>query len=133
MGKQKRQQERVIRLAKHHQWKCTPGYMLIAADRGAVRFEVPSGWYNDFWGPDGQPPSIRVCDVEPPDDSCRLVLSIVRFPMMDIDEMPLERLFPKLGGLGVHHLRRPGHKIAWTEMDVEKDRTNGRPIRTLLH
>lgn len=106
--------------------------MLIVADGGAARFEVPSGWYHDFWSPDGEPPSIRVCDVDPPDDNCRLVLSLQRFPLQDIDSMPMGRLYPGLDQPGAHHIRRPGYKLAWTTLEVVADKTNGRPILTFM-
>jgi len=132
VGKKRRRPDKVIRMAKDHQWKCTPGYMLMVADGGAVRFEVPSGWYHDFWSPEGEPASIRVCDVDPPDDNCRLVLSLQRFPIADIDSLPFGKLHPRLDRPEAHHLRRVGFKLAWTTLDVIADRTNGRPIRTFI-
>lgn len=132
MGSKKRRNDKEIPLAKDHKWKCTPGYMLIVADGGVVRFEAPSGWYNDFWEPGDVPPSIRVCDGNPPDDDCRIVLSVTRFPFMDIDSRPISRLHPKLAEPQAHHIRRPGYKLAWAILDPMPDKNNGRSITTFV-
>jgi len=132
VGKKKRKPSQTIPLDPNHKWKCSPGHMLLVAEGGAVRFEVPTGWFHDFWSPDGGPPSVRICDVEPPDDNCRLVLSIQRFPLLDIDAIPIGKLHPRLGEPEAHHLRRPGQKLSWTVLDVEPDRVSGRPILTYL-
>lgn len=69
--------KKTLPLPSGHQWKCSPGYNLFVADRGAVRFEFPEGWMSRPNPKDG---SIGLHDAEPPADNVALRVSILRLP-----------------------------------------------------
>jgi len=82
--------KRVFRLAEGQSWKCKPGYQSIVGDRGAFRFDVPTGWH---FVPGT--PTLKFYDREPPDDDILLEVTPFRLPAGAIDwgELPLAQLF----------------------------------------
>src|SRR5262245_23581809 len=83
-------QERTDRLPAHHGWRSKPGYKIFVANRGDVRFDVPSTWVISMPG--------RECDVESrdrkaPRDDCVIQLSVWHHPPgIDWTGLPLEEL-----------------------------------------
>jgi len=108
------------KLRPDHTWRASPGYGVFVADRGAVRFEFPSGWTMKP-GPD----SIRFTDRKPPDDDCLLQVSVQRCPPdLDWTLLPLPELLADIvredkRGLTVcgdtHYERRLDLELAWVE------------------
>ena len=109
-----------VKLKENHGWKAKPGYKIFVADRGAIRFDLPKEWVIV-----PGPKSIRFYDRQPPDDNCRLEVSLIRHPPIDWSGLPLPQLIrevvkdgprdtPNIGG--VHALRRPDLELAWTEL-----------------
>jgi hypothetical protein len=84
-----RWEKRTIKLNDKHSWKAPPGYNLFVADRGAVRFNYPHGWAvvpaDDC---------IQFCDKQPPHDNCRLAVSYLQLPPVDLSGLPLAKLLP---------------------------------------
>ncbi len=37
-------EQQTYKIPKNHNWHAKPGYNVFVADRGAVRFSIPSGW-----------------------------------------------------------------------------------------
>jgi hypothetical protein len=120
------------RLPKNHGWKSKPGYKLLIANRGEVRFDFPEGWVVNF-GDD----SVRINDREPPDDECVLQISVHYLPPgIDWSGLPVRTLLEGLGddddkerrtlGRGdVIVIKRPDVEIAWYEqriLDVKENR-----------
>jgi hypothetical protein len=70
-------QKRTDRLLAHHGWRSKPGYKIFVANRGDVRFDIPSKWVIAMPG--------RECDVElrdrkAPHDDCIIQLSVWHHP-----------------------------------------------------
>lgn len=61
-----------LRLKENHGWTCREGYNIFVADRGAVRFDIPTGWIVE----PGENGSIKVMDREPPDDDCTVEMTV---------------------------------------------------------
>lgn len=84
-----RWEKRTLKLKNKHSWKAPPGYSIFAADRGAVRLNYPHGWAvvpaDDC---------IQFCDKQPPNDNCRLAVSYLRLPPVDLSGLPLTKLLP---------------------------------------
>jgi hypothetical protein len=80
-------EEETLKLKKHHGWKGKPGYRIFVADRGAMRFNFPQDWIV-VPGDD----SINFHDKQPPDDDCRLAVSIMRLPPIDWSALRLSEL-----------------------------------------
>jgi len=81
-------EERRLRMDDDHGWRCRPGYSIFVADRGAVRFDVPSSWkvVVDDEG-------VKIHDKAPPDDNCRIQLSVHYLPPgVDWSELPPAKL-----------------------------------------
>lgn len=84
-----RWEKKKFRLPEASGWKAKPGYQIFVADRGAVRFDIPSGWVVV----PAEGGSICFYDRQPPDDNCRLQLSVMRLPpIRDWRELPLPKL-----------------------------------------
>lgn len=107
-------------LRKGHRWHTRPGFSRLVLDRGAVGFDVPSGW---VVRPGRN--STEVLDKAPPDDDVRLEVSFNRMaPGIDWSRAPLEEMVPELvnddhrevltRGM-VRKLTRKGLRGAWTE------------------
>lgn len=106
-----------------HGWRCKPGYTIFVADRGAVRFDFPETWVV-VPGDDG----IVLHDTQPPDDNCRLQLSVFRLaPGLDWGTLPLASMLDQslaggdddddvLSRSPIAHVLRPGLEIVWTEI-----------------
>lgn len=75
-------------LDEDHRWRCKPGYSVFVADRGAVRFDIPKEWVVlvDASG-------VRIHDKQPPDDDCRLQLTVFYPPPVPgVEELPLAQM-----------------------------------------
>ena len=80
--------KRDIRLPEDHGWRARPGNVVFVANRGAVHFEIPREWVIE---PIGSTPAIY--DKKPPDDNCRLQLSVFPLPPgMDWSGLPLAEM-----------------------------------------
>ena len=64
-----------FRMDDDHSWRCKPGYKIFVADRGAVRFDFPEDWVVV-----GDAEGIKLHDKPPPDDNCRIQLSVFHLP-----------------------------------------------------
>ena len=117
-----------VPLPASHQWKCSPGHLLLVADRGEVSFEYPDGWHVA----PGKKGELCVRDRPHPDDECRVQLSIIRtpgvsasafaaLPLTDLLRQALgdEAKMPHTPGwtrvTDVSELERPGLRAAWAE------------------
>jgi hypothetical protein len=115
------------RLRADHTWRSRPGYKIFVVDRGAVRFDIP-----DSWVVVADADGVRLHDKQPPDDECRLQVSVIRLPAgIDWTDLPLPGLLAQaidgpdpgdhgtdreiLGRDPVSQVLRPGLEIAWTE------------------
>lgn len=81
-------EKRDLRMDDDHGWRCKPGYQIFVADRGAVRFDFPKGWVivADAEG-------IKIHDRQPPDDNCRIQLSVHYLPHgVDWGDLPPAKL-----------------------------------------
>lgn len=108
------------KLRAGHGWTAKPGYKIIVADRGAVRFDLPAAWIME-----PSKDSLRFKDRKPPNDDCLLQVSYLRAPRgVDWSVLPLldllsdvvrddERKLTPLGG--VVHVKRPDLELAWVE------------------
>lgn len=119
MGKQKWTKES-LRLKDNHAWSAPEGYRIFVADRGALRINFPDGWVVK---PDED--SIKLYDREPPDDNCRLALSYLRLPPVDLSGLPVDSMIQialdsetrvVLDTAPIVHRDRPGLDIAWTDI-----------------
>jgi hypothetical protein len=108
-------------LAPNHGWEATEGYQVFVAGRGAVRFEVPSGWHFE-----PKEKSFRFLDQAPPDDECGLEVSYNVFAKgVNWKDLPLTPIVRKvmqedtrdLIEVGeVIPLKRQTAKIVWGEL-----------------
>lgn len=119
-----------------HGWQCKPGNNLFIADRGAVAFETPAKWVVRY-----ENKTLSIHDQDPPDDQCRISLTIYRLPpvrggwkklplekmMADVDRM--EKKSKKRPPSELHIERRPDMDLVWADKGTYKDPLNGRPIR----
>ena len=130
-----------------HAWKCSPGYTLFIADRGAVRFEFPQGWLH---GPE-EDGSIGFHDRKPPDDDVSLKASVIRLPpgvnLAALNaELPVEKMIlMALDGPAtdpdrrakrtfdgvVHRVAKPDAAVCWVET-FGPDPENGRLVRSRM-
>ena len=121
-------QTQVVPLPASHNWKCSPGHLLLVADRGEVSFEYPDGWHVS----PGDKGEIRIHDRPHPADECRIQLSIIRTPgygAAAFKDLPLTELLrnaladeaDRAGCPGwtrvsdVTTLERPGLRLVWAE------------------
>jgi hypothetical protein len=134
-------QKRTYRPPAHHGWRSKPGYKVFVANRGDVRFDIPSTWVISMPG--------RECDVElrdrkAPRDDCIIQLSVWHHPAgVDWTGLPLEELAGRRGGAAApggglsfaqqpttladdadrdtlwrgepHYEKRPGAELVWRE------------------
>jgi hypothetical protein len=115
------------RLRDDHTWRSRPGYKIFVVDRGAVRFDIP-----DTWMVVADADGVRLHDKQPPDDDCRLQVSVIRLPAgIDWSSLPLPAMLAQavdepgpgedgpmreiLGRDPVSQTLRTGLEIAWTE------------------
>ena len=106
-----------LKLKEGHTWKCRPGYKICVLAEGALRFDVPQGW---VMRPGER--SVKLYDLAPPDDNCRLEVSLLRHSQIDWSGLDLDQLIRNsVGGepgaqtQEVHHQQRPGVELAWVE------------------
>lgn len=127
--------ETVLTLKEGHTWKCKPGYKIFVLDRGTLRFDIPENWVMELGDK-----SVRFFDKQPPDDNCRLEVSLLRHPLIDWTGLPLEKLLrDSLAGKsvheaplgGIHRETRPGVDLAWTETTFI-DPQLGNPARSRI-
>lgn len=113
--------KRTIPMDPDHGWRSKPGYQIFVADRGAVRFDFPVGWpvVVDEEG-------IKIHDREPPDDECRIQLSVFRLPPeVDLTGLPIATMLADaldahdedvISQTPIRHVLRPGLEIVWREV-----------------
>lgn len=117
----KKWEKTTLRLAKDHTWEAPPGYNIFAADRGAVLFNIPATWTIT----PNEDLSIAFHDKPPPDDDCRLQLSVFHL-RPDIDWSGLNVREMLEGALGdtykgvlsvgeIVAARHHGLELAWRE------------------
>lgn len=108
-----------------HGGKAKPGYSVFVADRGALRIDIPEGW---FWSQDAD--SFKFFDREPPADRCTLACSLWRlgerlgrlarqFPLGPLVTAALkdgDRDRKPVSVSDVREERRGGLDLAWAEM-----------------
>ena len=127
--------KQALKLAEDHSWKAKPGHKIFVADHGAIRFDFPEEWVVDP-GSD----SVRFYDRQPPDDNCRLEVSLMRLPPIDWSGLPLSTLIQEvvngdhrnLAGKGdIHSVQRLDLELAWIEV-IFMDPAEGREARSRL-
>jgi hypothetical protein len=127
--------ESVLKLQEDHTWKCKPGYKIFVLDHGALRFDVPEDWVMEL----GKT-SVKFHDRQPPDDNCRLEVSLLRHPQIDWSLLPLDQLLRQLGcgrsgegtrSRGGPRQSRPGIEIAWVE-EIFIDPNERKPARSRI-
>ena len=114
-------EETVLKLRVGHTWRCKPGYKIFVLGEGALRFDVPRDWVVQ---PNER--SVRLYDRQPPDDDCRLEVSLLRHSQTDWTGLPLEQLI--LGVVAekpgdtvpdtlpeIRRQNRPGVELVWIE------------------
>lgn len=108
------------KLPAHHGWRSKPGHKIFVANRGAVRFDIPEAWTIE----PGENGSVKFHDRPPPDDDCRLELSVFMFPNgVDWTELPMDQLVAttakgtreRLSQTETRRERRDDLEIAWYE------------------
>ncbi len=107
-----------FRLKDGHTWRSKPGFKIFVVDGGALRFDVPQDWVIEF----GEK-SVRFYDRQPPEDNCRLEVSMLHHFGIDWSELPLDQLLRSsvratdetTPDEDVHRLSRPGVEVAWLE------------------
>ena len=105
-------EKETLKLKKNHGWKGKPGYRIFVADRGAMRFNFPEDWVV-VPGDD----SINFHDKQPPDDDCRLAVSVMRLPPIDWSGLRLSALVQQV-------LDGDERKVEQTGKIVEERRGN---------
>ena len=127
--------KQILKLREGHGWKAKPGYKIFVADHGAIRFDIPEEWIIV-----PGPKSIRFYDRQPPDDNCRLEVSLMRTPPVDWSGLPLSELIQKAlnddatetrGRGEVHTAKRPDLELVWTETSF-MDRKERREARSRI-
>lgn len=123
-----------LRLDANHQWKAKRGYSIFVIDRGAVRFDIPKGWYFD---PEAK--TTTLYDRKPPADDIRLQITVFYLPAgMDWSALPLVEQLEDASGqpdpkeieqLEVKYQRRPDLELAWRDIRW-LDATQNREART---
>ncbi len=103
-----------LKLKDGHTWKCSPGYKICVLAEGALRFDVPREWVYE-----PSEASVKVYDATPPDDNCRLEVSLLRHSQIDWSGLDLDGLIRNSTGAkadaDIRRQQRPGVEIAWTE------------------
>jgi len=120
-----------LKLKEGHTWRCGPGYKICVLAEGALRFDVPRDWFSE----PGET-SLRIYDLTPPDDNCRLEVSLLRHAQIDWSGLSLDQLIRNSIGartcdedLDIHRQQRPGVEIAWVESSSME---NGKQARSRL-
>jgi hypothetical protein len=126
-------EETVLKLKEGHTWRCKPGYKIFVLGQGALRFDVPRDWVVQ---PDER--SVKLYDRQPPDDNCRLEVSLLRHSQIDWTGLPLDQLIlnavAEKPGEAIPEIRRqsrPGIELVWVEKAFI-DPQLGNPARTRI-
>lgn len=78
----------VRKLPDDHRWEANPGNNVFVGGAGAIRFDIPEDWIVE---PTSD--SIVFHDTQPPDDDCRLKVSIIHLPPgIDWTDLSLTKL-----------------------------------------
>lgn len=78
----------VHKLPDDHRWEAKPGNNVFVGGAGVIRFDIPTDWIVE---PTSD--SIVFHDKQPPDDDCRLQVSIIHLPPgIDWSKLPLTLL-----------------------------------------
>jgi len=113
-------EKETLKLKKHHRWKGKPGYRIFVADGGAMRFNFPEHWIV-VPGDD----SINFHDKQPPDDDCRLAVSVMKLPAIDWSGLRLSALVQQVLDGDERKVEQPGKiveehrghlELAWAEV-----------------
>jgi len=130
-----------VPLPAGHGWRCKEGNSLFVADRGAATFEIPSGWVVRH----DQNQTLCIHDRPPPDDACRISLTIFHLPpvrggwgvalsdlIQQLEEMERSSPGDKTSSPArrrdaIHTERRPDLELVWTDKGCSPDRENGKP------
>src|SRR2546430_2888448 len=84
--------EERLRMPKEHGWQAKPGYSVFVADRGAARFNIPSGW--KLKPTEGG--SIQFRNKPEPDDDALLEISVMHLnPQVVWADLPLDEFLLK--------------------------------------
>ena len=131
-----------VPLPASHGWHCKPGNKLFVADRGAVAFEIPHGWVIKH-DPKG---TLTLHDKAPPDDSCRISLTVFHLPPVKggWGQLPLEKQMidaerdmskkkkkhrKPASPMIIHNEPRLDGELVWADKAHWPDPENGRLIR----
>jgi hypothetical protein len=111
---------KTYRLTEKHRWKCKPGYRICVLDRGAIRFDFPSGWQITQ-----DTDCVRIRDRAHPDENCVMGVSNMLVPPVAW-EVPLQEMVEASAleeghvvlerGPAVAATRADGVEIAWREI-----------------
>ena len=110
-------QKTKLKLKEGHTWRCSPGYKICVLAEGALRFDVPREWVTE-----PSAASVKLYDATPPDDNCRLEVSLLRHSQIDWSGLDLETLIHNSAGgnadaerKDIHRQQRPGVALVWIE------------------
>jgi hypothetical protein len=122
-----------LKLKEGHTWRCKPGYKICVLGEGALRLDLPGEWVMKI-----QESSVQFYDLEPPDDNCRLEVSLLRHSQIDWTGLPLDRLIqgcarekPDDEIAEIDRQSRPGVELVWVEKALT-DPQEARPARTRI-
>jgi hypothetical protein len=107
-----------FKLKDNHTWKSKPGYSICVIDRGVARFDYPSHWIVEPG--DG---AVHLHDQPPSVESCDLGVSLLRFPMEHVQDLPLDQTLREsldrdrqpYQQSEIQHITRPDLEICWLE------------------
>ena len=131
-----------FQLPHDHGWKAAPGHKVFVANRGDVRFEFPQAFVITH-GED----AIKFHDAPPPDDACRISLTIWPLPpevgLRMMNELHLPDLLRDATRDGIEHIvEKPGPVTHGKRLNYEygwlqyawNDEESGRVVqaRTLM-
>jgi hypothetical protein len=127
--------EAVLKLQEGPTWKCKPGYKIFVLDQGLLRFDIPEDWVVEPGDT-----SVKFYDRKPPDDNCRLEVSLLHHPQIDWSLLPLDQLLRHLGhrrsgeeirNQGMYRQNRPGLDLVWVE-ETFIDPNESKPARSRI-
>ena len=127
-----------IQLPHDHGWKAAPGNKVFVANRGDVRFEFPERFVITH----GEG-AIKLHDAPPPEDACRISVTIWPFPpevgLKMMKELDLSELLRDATAKGEpNRAEKPGPVTAGKRLNYEwawlqhawNDKESGRIVRT---
>lgn len=133
----RRTRSEVVSLPEDHGWSVREGFKAVVADRGAVRFDIPSDWHSEF----GTTCDLLLTDRPPPEDECRVEFSLLRVPVVAGVEFPLLDFFDEATGAAdpeVHTVgeptlvRREGLELVWRESLYIEEESGREAVRRSL-